>query len=149
MSGAASTIHDCRVIGLPRIVRPEGGLTPVEQGDLPFDIRRIYYLYDVPGGAGRGGHAHRQLEQLVVCVMGCFVVDLDDGAGRKSIRLERAYEGLYVPRMIWREMREFSSGGICLVLASAPYDESDYVRSYEEFKALRDASAGAGGGGPE
>ena len=139
MSAADTTVDDCRVIALPRIARPEGDITPVERGDLPFDVERVYYVYDVPGGAGRGGHAHRQLQQVIVCVMGCFVVDLDDGTRRRSVRLDRAYRGLYVPRMIWRELREFSSGGICLVLASAAYDESDYIRSYDEFRALRGA----------
>jgi hypothetical protein len=106
----------------------------VEGGShIPFDIERVYYLYDVPGGAVRGGHAHKQLQQLVVSVMGAFDVILDDGYKRKTVRLDRAYVGLYIPTMIWRELENFSSGGICLVLASLPYDESDYYRDYNEF----------------
>jgi dTDP-4-dehydrorhamnose 3,5-epimerase-like enzyme len=106
----------------------------VEGGShIPFDIERVYYLYDVPGGAIRGGHAHKQLQQLVVSVMGAFDVILDDGYKRKTVRLDRAYFGLYIPTMIWRELENFSSGGICLVLASLPYDESDYYRDYNEF----------------
>jgi dTDP-4-dehydrorhamnose 3,5-epimerase-like enzyme len=128
------TIDDCRIIDLPKISNRRGNITPVEGGrHIPFDIERVYYLYDVPGGAVRGGHAHKQLQQLVVSVMGAFDVILDDGDKRKTIRLDRAYVGLYIPTMIWRELENFSSGGICLVLASLPYDESDYYRDYNEF----------------
>jgi hypothetical protein len=106
----------------------------VEGGNhIPFEIERVYYLYDVPGGSVRGGHAHKQLQQLIVSVMGAFDVILDDGYKKKTVRLDRAYFGLYVPNMIWRELENFSSGGICLVLASLPYDESDYYRNYDEF----------------
>lgn len=128
------TIDDCRIIDLPKISNRRGNITPVEGGShIPFDIERVYYLYDVPGGAVRGGHAHKQLQQLVVSVMGAFDVILDDGYKRKTVRLDRAYVGLYIPTMIWRELENFSSGGICLVLASLPYDESDYYRDYNEF----------------
>jgi dTDP-4-dehydrorhamnose 3,5-epimerase-like enzyme len=106
----------------------------VEGGNhIPFNIERVYYLYDVPGGAVRGGHAHKQLQQLVVSVMGAFDVVLDDSFKKKTVRLDRAYFGLYIPNMIWRELENFSSGGICLVLASLSYDESDYYRNYDEF----------------
>jgi hypothetical protein len=111
-----------------------GSITPVEGGrEVPFAIERVYYLYDVPGGESRGGHAHRALQQLIVSVMGSFDIVLDDGASRKTVRLDRAYQGLYVPRLIWRELINFSSGGICMVLASQPYEEADYIRDYNEF----------------
>jgi hypothetical protein len=93
----------------------------------------VYYLYDVPGGESRGGHAHKELQVLIVSVMGAFDVVLDDGEDRKRVRLDRGYYGLYIPAMIWRELENFSSGGICLVLASMPYDESDYIRDYDTF----------------
>lgn len=129
-----TTLDDCRPIELGRISRPEGNLTPVEGlRSIPFAIGRVYYLYDIPGGAQRGGHAHRCLEQLLVSVMGAFDVVVDDGRSRRTVRLERAYYGLYVPPMIWRELEGFSSGAICVVLASLPYDEGDYIRRYDEF----------------
>jgi dTDP-4-dehydrorhamnose 3,5-epimerase-like enzyme len=129
-----TTIDDCELIKLDRFYDTRGSLTPIyNQVHIPFDIARTYYLYDVPGGMNRGGHAHKELQQLIVCVMGAFDVVLDDGTRKKTIRLERAYYGLYVPRMIWRELINFSSGAICLVLASLPYDEHEYVRNYETF----------------
>ncbi len=128
------TIDDCKIINLPKISNRKGNITPVEGfHTVPFDIARVYYLYDVPGGSTRGGHAHKELKQLLISVMGAFDNILDDGHKRKTVRLDRAYYGLYVPRMIWRELENFSSGGICLVLASLPYDESDYHRDYDEF----------------
>lgn len=130
------TLEDCRIIELPKISNRRGNITYVEGWNhIPFDIQRVYYLYDVPGGAVRGGHAHKELQQLVISVMGAFDVILDDGFKRKAVRLDRAYFGLYIPNMIWRELENFSSGGICLVLASLPYDESDYYRSYNDFVA--------------
>ena len=100
---------------------------------VPFDIKRVYYLYDVPGGETRGGHAHKQLEQFIIAASGSFDVVLDDGRERKSFFLNRSYFGLYVPRMVWRVLDNFSSGSICLVLASEYFDESDYYRDYQEF----------------
>jgi dTDP-4-dehydrorhamnose 3,5-epimerase-like enzyme len=130
-----TSLSDCRMLDLPRIERPEGNLTPVEgQREVPFALSRVYYFYDIPGGAARGGHAHRQLEQVIVAVMGAFDVVLDDGSRREVFRLSRAYRGLYVPRMIWRELENFSSGGIGVVLASQPYAEEDYVRDYDRFR---------------
>jgi hypothetical protein len=129
-----SSIDDCNLIDLPIISNRKGNITPIEGShNIPFPIARVYYLFDVPGGASRGGHAHRELEQLVVSIMGAFDVLLDDGHKRKTIRMDRAYYGLYIPRMIWRELENFSSGAICLVLASLPYDEKDYLRSYDDF----------------
>lgn len=133
-----TTVHDCKLIDLPRMYDRRGSLTPIyNQEHIPFDIVRTYYLYDVPGGESRGGHAHRRLQQLIVSVMGAFDVILDDGTNKKTVRLERAYYGLYVPIMIWRELVNFSSGGICLVLASLPYDAQDYIRDYGEFLQLK------------
>jgi hypothetical protein len=129
-----STIDDCKIINLPKISNRKGNITPVEGfRTAPFDIARVYYLYDVPGGSMRGGHAHKELQQLIIAVMGAFDVVLDDGFNKKTVRLDRAYCGLYIPNMIWRELENFSSGGICLVLASLPYDEFDYYRDYENF----------------
>lgn len=129
-----STIDDCRIIQLPTVQNRRGNLTPINGGiDIEFAIQRVYYLYDVPGGAARGGHAHKELQQLIVSVMGAFDVILDDGTRRKTVHLDRAYYGIYIPQMIWRELDNFSSGGICLVLASLPYDEADYYRDYDEY----------------
>ncbi len=134
------TIYDCSVIELPRIHSLSGNITPVYGGfHIPFDIARVYYLYDIPGGETRGGHAHRRLQQLIVAASGSFDVLLDDGVNRKVVNLNRPYFGLYLPHLIWRELLNFSSGGICLVLASEFYDESDYYRDYDEF--VRDARA--------
>ena len=129
-----TTIHDCKIIDLPKISERKGAITPIySEEHVPFRIRRVYYLYDVPGGESRGGQAHKNLQQLVVSVMGAFDVVMDDGRERKTVHLDRGYYGLCIPTMIWRELENFSSGGICLVLASAPYDESDYIRDYQEF----------------
>lgn len=123
-----------RIIELPKVADPRGNLTFIEgQQHVPFPIQRVYYLYDVPGGESRGGHAHRQLEQLIIAASGSFDVVLDDGLRRERHFLNRSYFGLYVPRMVWRELENFSSGSVCLVLASEHYDAADYYRNYEEF----------------
>jgi hypothetical protein len=133
-----NTVDDCRLVALPRIDRPEGSITPVEGGaTIPFEIARVYYIYDVVYGASRGGHAHRDLQQLIVAVMSRFVVTVDDGDRQRTIELDRADQGLYVPSMIWRELKQFSSGAVCVVLASLPYDEADYIRDREEFVSAR------------
>lgn len=127
-------LDKCKKTDLPRINDPRGNLTFIEGGrHVPFDIRRVYYLYDVPGGAERGGHAHKNLHQLIVAMSGSFDVHLDDGLNKKTIHLNRSYIGLYICPMIWREIDNFSSGAVCMVLASAPYDETDYYRDYPEF----------------
>jgi hypothetical protein len=128
----------CRIVDLPRVTDPRGNLTFVEGEDqVPFAISRVYYLYDVPGGASRGGHAHRELEQLVIAASGSLDVIVDDGTVRERFFLNRSYYGLYIPRMTWRELDNFSSGSVCLVLASTHYDEDDYYRDYDEFTAAR------------
>lgn len=126
----------CRIIELPRIADPRGNLTFVEANrHVPFEIRRVYYLYDVPGGAERGGHAHRQLMQFIVAMSGSFDITVDDGKIRETFHLNRSYYGLYVPKMVWREIDNFSSGSVCMVLASEYYEESDYYRNYDDFIA--------------
>ncbi len=130
----------CRIVDLPRVTDPRGNLTFLEGGaQVPFDIARVYYLYDVPGGESRGGHAHRRLEQLVIAAAGSFDVIVDDGTETARFHLNRSYYGLYMPRMTWRELGNFSSGSVCLVLASHPYSEEDYYRDYDEFLVDRRA----------
>ncbi|MEM0135473.1 MAG: FdtA/QdtA family cupin domain-containing protein [Thermoplasmatales archaeon] len=125
---------DCKIINLKKISDPRGNLTVIESlNDVPFEIKRIYYIYDVPGGESRGAHAHKMLEQLIIAVSGSFDVKVDDGRERKTFSLNRAYYGLLIPKLIWREMDNFSSGSVCLVLASDFYKESDYIRDYNEF----------------
>lgn len=134
-------IERCRIIDLPKISDPRGNLTFVE-GDrhVPFVIKRVYYLYDVPGGASRAGHGHKRLEQLLVAMSGSFDVVVDDGREKKRHHLNRSYYGLYLPPMIWREIDNFSSGAVCMVLASEYYDEADYYRDYREFLGAVESS---------
>lgn len=132
----------CRIIDLTRIADPRGNLTFIEgRAHIPFDIQRVFYLYDVPGGESRGGHAHRQLEQLVIAANGSFDVVVDDGVDQERFSLNRSYYGLYVPPMVWSHLENFSSGSVSLVLASLPYDEADYYRDYDEFCLARQAGA--------
>lgn len=127
-------IDSCRIVELPKISDPRGNLTFIEGGrHVPFEFQRMYYLYDVPGGAERGGHAHKALHQLIIAMSGSFDVLLDDGHSKKQFHLNRSYYGLYVCPMIWRELNNFSSGSVCVVLASNTYDEADYYRHYPEF----------------
>ena len=129
-----SILNECRLIDLPRINDPRGNLTFVEgQRHVPFEIKRVFYLYDVPGGETRAGHALRTCEQFIVAMSGCFDVIADDGRARSRFQLNRSYFGLYLPPRIWRELENFSSGSVCLVLASEPYAESGYYRDYDEF----------------
>lgn len=133
-----SSVYNCNIIQLPKIHNRAGNLTSIENKiNIPFETKRIYYLYDVPGGVERGGHAHKNLEQLIIAVSGSFDVLIDDGANRRIIHLDRPNFGLYIVPGIWRELLNFSSCSICLVLASEKYDESDYIRDYEIFKSAK------------
>lgn len=132
------SIDNCTLIDLPKISDPRGNLTFVEGGrHVPFEIARVYYLYDVPGGADRGGHAHKALHQLMIAMSGSFDVVVDDGRQRRRIHLNRSYTGLYICPMIWRELDNFSSGSVCMVLASNRYDEADYYREYSDFLSAK------------
>lgn len=127
-------IDNCKIVDLPKITDPRGNLTFVESNrHIPFSIQRVYYLYDVPGGSERGGHAHKALNQLIIAISGSFDIHLDDGLAKKTIHMNRSHYGLYVCPMIWREIDNFSSGAVCMVLASDYYDERDYYREYNQF----------------
>lgn len=133
-----TSVYDCNIVELPQVHNRAGNITALENlANLPFETKRVYYLYDVPGGAERGGHAHKQLQQLVIAVSGAFDVLLDDGKNKKIIRLDRPFYGLHIVHGIWRELLNFSSGAICFVLASRLYEENDYLRDYTEFKRLK------------
>ena len=133
-----SNIYNCNILTLPKIHNRSGNITSLNNSiDLPFDIRRIYYLYDIPGGGLRGGHAHKELYQLIVAVSGSFEITLDDGLNKKTVFLNQPYYGLQIIPGIWRELSNFSSGAICLVLASLPYNEKDYIRDYKEFVKIK------------
>ena len=130
-----NTVYDCTIIELDKHHSDrKGNITVVENNrDIPFEVRRTYYLYDVPGGESRGAHAHKELSQLIIAASGSFTVTLNDGKVKRSFLLNRPYQGLYVVPGIWRDLDDFSSGSVCLVLASHEYDEADYIRNYEEF----------------
>ena len=133
-----NTVENCKLLELPKIHNPAGNLTVIQNGNfLPFDVKRVYYLYDVPGGSERGGHAHKKLYQLLIAVSGSFDVVVDDGKEKKKVQLNRPYYGLLIPPGIWREIINFSSGSVCLVLASHKYDEFDYIRDYNGYLCYR------------
>ncbi len=133
-----STVFDCKVIELPKNHRDKGNITAVNSLiEVPFSVNRIYYLYDVPGGESRGGHAHKELQQVIIAVSGSFDLIIDDGKNKKTFNLNRPHSGVLMPKGLWRELDNFSSGSICLVLASHSYDENDYIRNYEDFKKLK------------
>ena len=126
-----------RLIDFPIVHEPRGNLSFIEgERHVPFPIKRVYYLYDVPGGAVRGGHAHRTINQVIIALSGSFDVVLDDGRSRERFSLNRSYFGLFLPNMVWRELENFSSGAVCMVLASEYYDEGEYIRDHEEFRRL-------------
>ena len=130
-----STIYDCMLLTLPKNHQLNGNLTSITNSEeVPFDIKRIYYLYDVPGGNSRGGHAHKDLYQIMIALSGSFTVTLDDGILKRSFMLNQPYQGLLIPPGLWRDLDNFSSGSICMVLASEVYSEDDYFRDYEKFK---------------
>ena len=127
-------LSDCKTVVLPKISEPRGNLTFIEGGrHVPFEIKRVFYLYDVPGGADRGGHALKVCEQLLIALSGSFDVIVSDGKNKRRLHLNRSYQGLYIPPLIWREMDNFSSGSVCLVLASATYSECDYFRNLDDY----------------
>lgn len=129
-------LSECKIIKMPKIYDVRGNLSYIEGGvHIPFDIKRVYYLYDVPGGSDRGSHAHKNLHQFIVAMSGSFDVVLDDGQDERRYHLNRSYYGLYVCPMTWRYLDNFSSGSVCMVLASNVYDESDYIRDHNEFLA--------------
>lgn len=131
-------LDDCRIIELPKMSDPRGNLSFVESdSQVPFAIQRVYYVYDVPGGADRGGHAHKSLHQLIIAMSGSFDITLDDGKDKKKFHLARSYYGLYICPMIWRTMDNFSSGSVLMVLASTKYAEDDYYRNYDDFMKAR------------
>jgi uncharacterized RmlC-like cupin family protein len=131
-----------RIIDFPIVHEPRGNLSFIEgERQIPFPIKRVYYLYDVPGGAVRGGHAHKDLQQVIIALSGSFDVVLDDGKERQKVSLNRSYHGLYLPNMVWRELENFSSGAVCLVLASEIYLEVDYIRDIREFRQVVGAGA--------
>lgn len=136
----SSTAYDCSIITLPKIFNLAGNITSINNSEeIPFDINRVYYLYDVPGGETRGGHAHQELSQLIISAGGSFDIRVDDGRIKRTFSLSRPYMGLYMPPGLWRELDNFSSGSICLVLASHEYDESDYIRDYKDFVVYKNA----------
>ena len=129
-----SVLNDCRTISLPKVHDDRGNLSFIETGrHVPFDIQRTYWIYDVPGGEVRGGHAYKELQEFIVALSGSFDVVLDDGKERKVVSLNRSYFGLYVPNMIWRHLENFATNSVCLILASLPYSKEDYIRDYESY----------------
>lgn len=135
--GKRSTVYDCSMIQFPKILDDRGNLSFLEeQRHIPFKISRAYWIYDVPGGESRGGHAYRDLEECIISLSGSFDVFLDDGIAQKIVTLNRAYYGLYLPNMIWRRMQNFSTNSVSFVVSSLPYSEKDYIRDYDEYKSL-------------
>ena len=138
VSTGRAAVHDCRLIPLRTVEDPRGSLTFVEgERDVPFSIERVYHLHGVPQGGRRGGHAHRALAEVLIAVAGAFDVTIDDGAGQRRVSLDDPRQGLYLPAGIWRELDSFTSGSVCLVLASMPYDAAEYIRDYDDFLAWR------------
>lgn len=127
-------LDGCRIITLPKIPEERGNLSFIEGSHhIPFEIQRTYWIYDVPGGEVRGGHAYRELQEFIVALSGSFDIVLDDGKERKVVSLNRSYFGLYVPKMIWRHLENFATNSVCLILASSPYTKNDYIRNYESY----------------
>lgn len=132
------TVDEVKIIQLPRILDNRGNLSVAEEfNQVPFEIKRVYWLYDVPGGESRGSHAHKTLSQLIIAASGSFRVTLDDGKDKRSFFLNRPYQGLLVPPGFWRDLEDFSSGSVCMVLASDVYKSEDYIRDYDEFLEFR------------
>ena len=132
-----TNINQCKVIDIQKIEDRRGNLSVVEKDCIPFQIKRVYYLYDVPSNANRGGHAHKEQQEFLIALSGSFEVIIDDGKDRQRIMLNKPFKGLLIPSGIWRELENFSSGSVCLVLASDTFDENDYIRNYKKFKLLK------------
>lgn len=127
---------EIKIVNIPKIEDPRGNLSVIEKEVVPFEIKRVYYLYDVPAGAERGGHAHKKLQQFLVALAGSFDVILNDGKVEKTVTLNKPFEGLLITNGIWRELKNFSSGAVCLVVASDVFEEADYIRDFEDFLAI-------------
>ena len=132
-----STVHNIKLVEIPKIKDVRGNLSVVEKDIIPYEIKRVYYLYDVPSDAYRGGHAHKEQLELLIALSGSFEVTLDDGKSKRSIILNKPNKGLLIPKGIWRELQDFSSGSVCLVLASDVFDEEDYIRDYNDFLSFK------------
>lgn len=131
-----STLQNCKILSIPKIEDPRGNLSVIENDVIPFDIKRVYYLYDVPSGAERGGHSHKEQHEFLVALSGSFDVVLNNGKQVQKVTLNKPYEGLLIPNGIWRELKDFSSGAVCLVIASDVFEEADYIREFDEFLAI-------------
>jgi len=137
-AGKKTTVYDCSLVQLPKLSDEKGAITAANNGiEVPFDIQRIYYLYDVPSGSERGAHGHKELQQCIVAVAGSFTITVDDGNLKRSFLLSQPNVALYLPPGLWRELGDFSGGSICMVLASLEYDAGDYIRDYENFKTYK------------
>lgn len=132
-----STLNNCKLISIPKIEDPRGNLSVIEKNVIPFEIKRVYYLYDIPSGAERGGHSHIEQQEFLVALSGSFDVILNDGQNMNKITLNKPFEGLLIPNGIWRELKNFSSGAVCFVIASDVFSEEDYIREYEDFVNLK------------
>jgi hypothetical protein len=133
-----TSVYDCSVIELPKIHNRAGNITPITNNEnIPFDVKRIFYIYDIPGGEDRGAHSHKECHQFLIAASGSFEIEMDDGTNKRTVLLNRPYYGLHIPPGIWAAEKGFSSGSVCLVLTSHKYSESDYIRKYSEFKELK------------
>lgn len=132
-----STLQNCKILSIPKIEDPRGNLSVIENNVIPFEIKRVYYLYDVPSGAERGGHSHKEQKEFLVALSGSFDVILNDGNQQKTVTLNKPFEGLLITNGIWRELKNFSSGAVCLVIASDVFSEEDYIREFEDFLATK------------
>ena len=132
-----STIQDCKILSIPKIEDPRGNLSVIENNVIPFEIKRVYYLYDVPSGAERGGHSHKEQQEFLVALSGSFDVILNDGNLQKKVTLNKPFQGLLITNEIWRELKNFSSGAVCLVIASDVFSEEDYIRELDDFLATK------------
>lgn len=129
-----TSVYDCSIVELPRIKNRAGNITPLNNSEhIPFDVKRVFYIYDIPGGEGRGAHSHKECHQFIIAASGSFEIEMDDGINKRTVTLNRPYYGLHIPPGIWAAEKEFSSGAVCLVLASQKYDDTDYIRDYNDY----------------